>query len=449
MKTAGYKIVLIACLVTGLNIGARAQEAAAKGPENERWNSTPNDINNLMKSAQNLINANYSMEIKTLDELSPDPEQNPVLYYSGHYNYSFTPEQRKKLRKFMLDGGMMFFNTGLGSLPFYKSTVKELSLIFPETQLQRLSADHPLFHSYYDVDHVQYSQGVYKTGFKGDEPWMDGITINCRTMAIVSRFCLAVGWDGGDVRPDYAAYMPESAQKLGVNIFSYATATRAWAKSSAAKMKFVDKEETSTDKMCMVQVVYDGEWKTRHAGLSVLMKTFNQKTEIPVKFGLRDTRLSDPKIFDAPLLYITGHENFRLNKQEKELLQKYLLNGGFLLAEACCGRKGFDMAFREEMRSVLPQNPMKPIPESSSIYTQPNNVQTVGVTPALANQLGGASAAKPNLQGIEVNGRYAVVYSPFGMAGGWEVSQSPYAWGYDERSAIALGQNILMYAVTQ
>jgi hypothetical protein len=35
------------------------------------------------------------------------------------------------------------------------------------------------------------------------------------------------------------------------------------------------------------------------------------------------------------------------------------------------------------------------------------------------------------------------------MAGGWEVSQSPYAMGYDERSAIALGQNILMYAVTQ
>jgi len=447
MKTAKYILIMFSCLVMGMGSEVRAQaakEAAKDGTrENERWNATPNDINNLLKSAQNLINANYSMEVKTLDELSPDPEQNPVIYYSGHYNYTFTPEQRAKLRKFMLDGGMMLFNTGLGSAPFYRSTIKELGLIFPEVQVQRLSSDHPVFHSYYDVDRVQYSQGVYKTGFRGDEPWMDGVTINCRTVAVISRFCMAVGWDGGEVRGEYAAYMPESAQKLGINIFSYATATRAWAKASASKMKFVDKEEPSTDKMCMAQVMYDGEWRTRHAGLSVLMRTFNQKTEIPVKFGLRELKLSDPKIFDSPLLYITGHENFRLNKQEKELLQKYLLNGGFLFAEACCGRRGFDLAFKEEIKTVLPQYPLKPIPPNSSVFEVPNNVQTVGVTPALANQLGGSGSAKPNLQGIEVNGRFVVVYSPFGMAGGWEVSQSPYAMGYDERSAIALGQNIL------
>jgi hypothetical protein len=449
MKIIKHMLIITTCFITAISSGAPEQGKAPVSFENERWNATPNDINNLMKSAQNLINANYSMEIKTLDELSTDPEQNPVLYYSGHYNFSFSPEQRAKLRKFMLDGGMMIFNTGLGSAPFYRSASKELSLIFPESPLQRLSADHPLFHAYYDVDHVKYSPGVYKTGFKGDEPWIDGVTLNCRTVAIISRFCLAVGWDGGEVRNEYAAYYPESAQKLGVNIFSYATATRAWSKASAAKMKFVDKEETTTDKMCMVQVIYDGEWKTRHAGLSLLLKTFNQKTEIPVKFGLRDLRLSDPKIFDAPLLYITGHENFRLNKSEKELLQKYLLNGGFLLAEACCGRRGFDMAFKEEMRSIMPQNPLKTIPMTSSIFEQPNKIVTCGVTPALANQLGGSTAAKPNLQGIEVNGRYVVVYSPFGMAGGWEVSQSPYAFGYNDTSALALGQNILLYAVTQ
>ena len=450
MNTIKSISIALTCLALGINVSAQeAGGKAAAGLENERWNATPNDINNLMKSAQNLINANYSMEIKTLDEVNADPEQNPVLYYSGHYNYSFTPDQRKKLRKFMLDGGMMIFNTGLGSKPYYNSTVKELGLIFPESPLQRLSADHPLFHSYYDVDRVKYSPGVYKTGFKGDEPWIDGVNINCRTVAIVSRFCLAVGWDGGDVRPDYAAYMPESAQKIGVNIFSYATATRAWAKSAATKMKFVDKEETSTDKMCMAQVIYDGEWKTRHAGLSLLMRTFNQKTEIPVKFGLKDMRLSDAKIFDAPLLYITGHENFRLNKAEKELLQKYLLNGGFLFAEACCGRKGFDMAFREELKIILPQYPLKPIPPTSSVFEQPNKILSCGVTPALANQLGGAAAVKPNLQGVEVNGRYVVVYSPHGMAGGWECSQSPYAFGYNDTSALALGQNILLYAVTQ
>jgi len=166
MKTAKVILTVIACCLAG-SISFAQAPAIAPALENERWNATPNDINNLMKSAQNLINANYSMEIKTLDEINPDPEQNPVLYYSGHYNFSFSQEQRAKLRKFMLDGGMMIFNTGLGSAPYYRSAAKELSLIFPEAPLQRLSADHPLFHSYYDVDHVKYSPGVYKTGFRG------------------------------------------------------------------------------------------------------------------------------------------------------------------------------------------------------------------------------------------------------------------------------------------
>ncbi len=52
---------------------------------------------------------------------SADPEKNPILYRSGHYHFAFTPEERAKLRKFLLDGGMLVFNTGLGSQPFYDS----------------------------------------------------------------------------------------------------------------------------------------------------------------------------------------------------------------------------------------------------------------------------------------------------------------------------------------
>jgi hypothetical protein len=59
------------------------------------------------------------------------------------------------------------------------------------------------------------------------------------------------------------------------------------------------------------------------------------------------------------------------------------------------------------------------------------------------------AVTSPRLEGVEVNGHIAVIYSPFGMAGGWEMSQSPYARGYDDVSSQRLGQNILMYSVTQ
>ena len=58
-------------------------------------------------------------------------------------------------------------------------------------------------------------------------------------------------------------------------------------------------------------------------------------------------------------------------------------------------------------------------------------------------------APRPRLEGVEIDGHYAVIYSPFGLAGGWEMSQSPYAYGYDDSGALALGQNVLMYSITQ
>jgi hypothetical protein len=200
--------------------------------------------------------------------------------------------------------------------------------------------------------------------------------------------------------------------------------------------------------MFLGQVIYDGEWKTRHAGLSVLLQTFNVKTLVPVKYALKEMKLSDPAIFDMPLLYVTGHENFELTANETAPLRQYLLNGGFLFAEACCGRKGFDLAFRAQMNKLFPDKPLQPIPQDDNIFSMPNKIEKTGLTAALAAQIK-TSAAKPALLAIDINGHHAVVYSPYGMAGGWEMSQSPYAYGYDESGSVLLGQNILMYALTQ
>jgi hypothetical protein len=411
------------------------------------WNATPNDLNNLLKSMKGMIGVNYSAQIASLEEISADPARNPILYRTGHYNFTYTEAQRKRLREYMLAGGMLVYNTGLGSAPFYRSAVRELAAIFPEQPVQRLTSDHPIFHSYYDLDRVKYMSGVRKSGFVGDEPWFDAVEINCRVVALVSRWCMAVGWEG-KVEPDFQAYDVESAQRLGVNIFSYSSAMRAWAKSQAQALQFVDREPSTADKVALVQVVYDGVWKTRHAGLSILLQTFNRKTEVPVKYTIRETRLTDPSIFNAPILYLTGHEYFALRKSEAEALKQYLESGGFLFAEACCGRKGFDLSFRQLMGALFPGSPLKLVPAGSPVFRSPNDVQRIGITPVLQQDLGQPVIA-PRLEGLDVNGHCAVIYSPFGMAGGWEMSQSPYAKGYDDVGSQRLGQNILMYSVTQ
>jgi len=154
----------------------------------------------------------------------------------------------------------------------------------------------------------------------------------------------------------------------------------------------------------VAQVMYDGEWKTRHAGISVLLQQFNRRTDIPVKFGHQELKLSDAKIFDAPILYITGHETFQLSDAEVQNLREYLNKGGFLMAEACCGRRAFNAAFMREMKKVFPDRSLNPLPAASPLFALPNQIKMVGVTPGLSSQLGGKTTIAPNLLGMEVSG---------------------------------------------
>lgn len=412
------------------------------------WGTRPNDLNNLLKSMKQMIDVNFSAEVKSLADVDADPDKNPILYRSGHFHFEFTPEERRKIRAFLLAGGMLVLNAGMGSKPFYDSALRELALIFPEVPVRRLGSDHPIFQAYYSLSRVEYRSGVRKAGYLESEPWLDGVTLHCRTVAVVSRWGLDIGWDATD-DDSMLGYTIDSAQRLGVNLMAYAIAQRAWAKNTARAIELADAEPVSVGRMRIAQIIYDGEWKTRHAGLSVLLHQFNQKTDIPVRFERVELRLTDPRLFDAPLLFMTGHEDFRLSDEEIAALRRYLIQGGFLLAEACCGRRAFDLAFRRELARALAGSSLRPVQPGSPVLTLPNPITVLGVTPALAAHLQNRSTMPPQLFSVEMDGHTAVIYSPFGMAGGWELSQNPYALGYDDTSALLLGENLLMYALMQ
>lgn len=410
------------------------------------WNARPNDLNNLLNSLKTMADVNYDSENKSFAEINPDPEQNPILYRSGHFHWKLSAAERAKLRDYLLRGGTLILNAGMGSKPFYDSARRIMEEVFPETPVRRLSADHAVFHSYYDIDQVTYRKGVRNSGYTSNEPWIEGVTIDCRTVCFISRFGMESGWDPYE-DDAILAYDPESAQKLGMNIVSYATTIQNWTKQVAKRVKYEDAENvTAAGSMNIAQVIYDGEWKTRHVGLSMLLKEFNRKTEIPVKFASRELHLTDPRLFDTPVLYLTGHDSFTMKQDEITALRTYLSNGGILIAEACCGRQAFDRSFRDLMAVALPgSKPEAPV-RGHAIYTIPNRITQLTPTDAL-KQATGKNLVDPELIFWKTDGNVAVVYSPRGLAGGWELAQNPYSLGYTD--SLLLGENILMFVLTR
>jgi hypothetical protein len=52
------------------------------------------------------------------------------------------------------------------------------------------------------------------------------------------------------------------------------------------------------------------------------------------------------------------------------------------------------------------------------------------------------------LEGITIDGRLVVIYSKFDIGNGWEQFPHAYSYGLKDESALQIGTNVIVYAIT-
>ena len=89
----------------------------------------------------------------------------------------------------------------------------------------------------------------------------------------------------------------------------------------------------------------DGDWNFSFR--------LQQLTSLNVAPNGRVLRLTDPRIFNYPFLYMAGVQRITFSLEEKKALRRYLLNGGFLMMDDFWAESGWRNV-RNEMSQVLP-----------------------------------------------------------------------------------------------
>ena len=413
----------------------------------EDWTRTPNDIKGLLQWMSQEMKVNFSSNVKRFTEISTDAQLNPILYRSGYKPFRLTKNEVRNLREYLLNGGTIIFNSLVGNPDFYRSARQAAQEILPESALYRVRMDHPVFHSFYEIDKVTYRPRMVRDKVASDPyPWIDGVDLDNRTAIFISRWDFALGWEASQY--DSWGYVDADARKIGANLVSYVTAMRDAGRSVGKSVELVNADKKTAGKFRVGQIIHEGPWKTRAAAFPMLLNQFHAATGTPVSFELRDIALTDPALFEMPFLYMTGTTDFELSESEIEALRRFLNNGGVLLAEAGEGRQTFDAAFRQQIAKVLPGKSLAALPQGHEIFMKPLNAAVVKARPALAVRHENQIEMAPELLGIELNGTLSVIYTPNDLSAGWEHALAPYALGYESKDATALGVNVLYYAVT-
>ena len=154
------------------------------------------------------------------------------------------------------------------------------------------------------------------------------------------------------------------------------------------------------------------------------------------------------------MAYMHGRFGFRLKETERNELRDYLDHGALLMADACCGSRSFDRSFRELMKQLYPDHPLEPIPPDHVMFTREIGFDTRVVkrrrllpaseSASLRSQV---QEGPPVLEGIQVNGQYVVIYSPYDLSCALENQASLACDGYLKEDAMHLAINVVMFGL--
>jgi hypothetical protein len=189
---------------------------------NGDWDATPHGLPNLLKTIDQSTTLHVQFKRVPVDPAQSDIFSFPVLYMSGQRDFSFSPEARSRLRKYLDQGGTLIVDDVIGSSEFDTAFRREMKEIYKDRELQPLPADHPIYNFVYDTRMVHLSPlAAQLLGTDVIPPRLEAIQIDGQLPVIYSRLSLSAGWEQLPRAYDNG-YADTDALKLGVNVFMYA-----------------------------------------------------------------------------------------------------------------------------------------------------------------------------------------------------------------------------------
>ena len=134
------------------------------------------------------------------------------------------------------------------------------------------------------------------------------------------------------------------------------------------------------------------------------------------------------QLLACPIVYMNGHGPIVLTRQQEEILKRYVDEGGFLFAEACCGDEEFIKSFKELMQKLFRENDLIHMPGQHPIW-----YSFFQVSPA----------DFPKVYCLERGCKTVVVFTETPMAGYWEEARFMPKKG---KPAIDRGQRAFQFA---
>ncbi len=191
------------------------------------------------------------------------------------------------------------------------------------------------------------------------------------------------------------------------------------------------------------------DWNTDPGDVDNLMR--HCRYELGLWYGWKQMSVNElvaltkaGKKCEIPILYISGHELFQFTEEQRAAIKQYVVDGGTLLGDACCGREEFSVSFRREVQAMFPDRMFDLLEVDHPIFRAYHSYANVHFR-SFDGGVQKDDQGPPQLLGMNIGCRAAVIFTPWDMSCGWDEHTHPHGKRLLPGDAIRLGINIVSY----
>ena len=179
------------------------------------WYNDPSAIPNLLKFMRQHTTMNLANDEQHVELMEEALFAQAMIFMTGHGRISFSQEEARRLREYLLGGGFLYADDDYGMDKFFREEMKK---VFPDKQWVEIPFSHRIYHCHFD-----FPNGVPKTHeHDGRPPKAFGLFHEGRMIAYYTwETNISDGWADPDVHNDPPP-VREQALQMGTNIVVFA-----------------------------------------------------------------------------------------------------------------------------------------------------------------------------------------------------------------------------------
>lgn len=169
----------------------------------------------FLSTAQKETNVDTERKFKQVKLSKDELFEYPFAVMTGEGTFSLLEQERINLKSYLTRGGFLLSSAGCSSQEWNQSFRREIKRVFPEYELKKISMDHKIFSTVFDVTSVRLKKS-------SGTATLEGLEIDGKIVLIYSPEGLNDTANAGGGCCCCGGNEIKNSQEINVNVFTYA-----------------------------------------------------------------------------------------------------------------------------------------------------------------------------------------------------------------------------------